>query len=152
MSAGWPLSAPAGTGCQPGVPLELPACSQHVSKDAGLVLQRMLSRRGGPRAARAPWAHPHTEPAPGALLVPNQPFSWSSVCPGREAKGDVLYLCLMLLRYRYQNVPGNTPDIQYCSEPGAALPPLSSLPSRRSRGARFVISTFPCCWQCHRDC
>lgn len=26
------------------MPLELPACSQHVSKDAALVLQRMLSR------------------------------------------------------------------------------------------------------------
>lgn len=29
---------------------------------------------GGPRAATAPWAHLRTEPAPGALLVQNQPF------------------------------------------------------------------------------
>lgn len=55
------------------------------------------------------------------LLVQNQPFQLQlAVSPGSMAKGDVLYLCLVLLRYRYQNVPGDTPDIKHSWEISSA--------------------------------
>lgn len=111
------------------------------------MLQRMLSRDTvGPEQPQPLGHNLHTEPAPGALLVQNQPFQQEpAVSPGSVAKGDVLYLCLMLLRYRYQNVPGDTPDIKYSSEISAVLPPASSLPSRRSDEHDTLSGPSPGC-------
>lgn len=101
------MSAPAGLCKDRAASLELPACSQQRFHGCRIgttsTKLRMLSRTWWAQSSHGPLGTSAQEPAPGALLVQNQLELAAS--QGRVAKGDVLYLCLVLLRYQYQNVP-----------------------------------------------